>query len=598
MGCAGTDRRSTSGHTRESQRWRPRDRAEEHQRLGGPAPVPAGRMLALTPSVPGIIALQAAAGNHAVASVLQRKRDKPKKPETRVIRGPHELAEDVWQSLLAFSARATSEQSRVEKSLKGYLDRYDAAYRSFSGRLSKGQQEAAAREKWSDAMAGIVIGVGVGLAAGGLYTATTMIGKMLYEAMGEGSELLLAKAAGGSSAVDFAPPPDLNADKVARGHLETLLAARQAVDIISAAIPAFSPHRDKLWGINPSAKGGAPRSSPSIKSGTPKSGPALEQELGRLKAGLDAADQALAIFLATMDTPLLDREQLTLEQDIWIKWMSRQRGNAGLAIAGDGAVADRLKELRILGRIAPGHPIGGEEAFKLLWEELERMEWIGQLLVVIVPPRPPTGKGRLRIGMARLRHDAYAAAGRADPRPSATPEYVQIGWEPQTYLRPGEVVMVRSTTSSGLVVDRVGASLPVVQDERDSALRLLGVKEDEYRPEIVETLGPLVQDAVAGGMRYEPPLKLVFSEDGVLVSEKDGTKLVLFTFTDFDFVGAGIRRERVGAPRVVAADLEGKVEEFRVAGIVVTGRLDHEFILNEIRAARRGEAQSTTAVKR
>jgi hypothetical protein len=572
-----------NGRSRERRGQEHAEREPDAERVHAPSPT--------VSQPPDVMALQATAGNRAVTSILQRQ---PKKPDPAA-RAQADAAEEVWTSLLAFSARATPEMSKVKRNVTSYLKRYDAAWGEFAGRLSKSQQQAAAREKWADVMKGIVIGVGVGLASGGLYSAVTFVGKVAYEAAGEGAEAAIGGATGGSSAVDFTPPAELQNDKVARGHLEKLLEAFEALTLIQAASLAFSRRRDQLRdaanGIEP-GKGALP---PAAN---------LQAELRRLKTALAAADQALTTFLTTVNNPLLDRDQKSLEQDLWIKWISQKEAHARIALDDDDAAGERMQELGIFSRLVRAwEPFNAEALVGYARDEKTRLEKLGRLGVVVVPPRPNTGRGDQQMGAVRLRRDAYTAAGRTDPQQPDAGEYVKVAWEARTYLRPGEVVMIKGTTNTGMTVERVGPSLPVGDDERKAAEGMLGLRKGEYEAEAVAALGGSVADAIAWGMKDEPPpLKLTHSEDGVLVSEEDGTKLILFgPHNDLDWTALKDRKQRTGAPKIVAIEIARgrKVDEWRQADLIVTYRSDHEFIRQEVRAARKaaGTARQPTAAK-
>lgn len=531
----------------------------------------------------------------ASPSRLFRQPTGERKQETAV-KTPLELAENVWTSLLAFSARATPELARVGANIKGYLDRYDTAYATFAKVLGEAKAEAAAREKWVDVVKGIVIGTGVGLAAGALYTASAIVLKIAYEAAGEGAEAVVGGALGGATTADFTPPPELHNDKVARGYLEKLLVAWQALALMQSATLAFSPRRDALRGA---------ATGTGSKGGTPAA-PKLADELARLRAALDAADKALTLFLTTADTPLLRRDPLTIEQDIWIAWMARGAANAreGAQPADESPISRRLDEIKIHGRLLrEGDGFiyrSGEQLTVYARDEISRVARIGQVGVVIVPPRPLSGQRQVRLGVVRLRHDANSAVGRADPNPTGTADYVRIVWQPQTYLRPGEVVMVNSTTAYGLTVSRLGPELAVARDERAAALRLLGITEPEYDPEAAALLWSYVWSAVNWELKNEPPpLQLSSSENGVLVSQADGKKIVLFTPLT-SIADAKASRDRLGAPRVVAIEIDSQAVGVwgEVApGVVLTNRSDVVSIANEIRAARRVVGQASQAAK-
>ena len=394
---------------------------------------------------------------------------------------------------------------------------------------------------------------------------------------------------GGSSAPDFTPPAELNADKVARGYLEKLLEAWQALAIMQSAALAFSPLRDALRDAASGAR----------KTAAPK----VVDELERLKASLDAADKALTTFLTTADTPLLHRGERQIEQDIWIAWMGRGSANAG-SVLRDDPIGRRLDELGILGRLLRTGEgfIEGETVSELAQQEQARMRQIGHVGVVIVPPSFSRRRGAASHGVIRLRHDAYPAVGRTDPAPTGAQDYMKIIWEPGLFLRPGEVVIVSSTSPNGLRVERLGPALAVAKDERTSAFQLLRFTEAEYEPELAQELVEVVWFALNSEMKNEPPpLQLTPSEDGVLVSEANGKKLVLFTRVTSDGLkGVRLRRDRSGASRVVAfGPLQGVAAEFQEAGVVVTAHdANLSFITNEIRAARRAVGQGRQATKR
>ena len=533
-------------------------------------------MRAPAPSpVADVLALQASAGNHAVAAMLLRQ---PTQTIDPAVVKRSQQAEEVWTALLGLSDRATAGLASVGGRIQGYLDRYDKAYGGFSGALTKAQAQAAEAQKWDDVLRGIVIGVGVGLASGGLYNAATLLGKVAYEAAGEGIEAIVGQATQPAPKVDFTPPPDLNNDKVARGQLQQLLQAWQALALVQAGGFKFSPVRDKL------------RDAANGHGAGPANAAQVETKVAELRRAVDAAERALQTFLVTADTPVLGRDEKTIEQDLWIRWMALSGGNAGEMLQ-DDAAGDRMKQLGVAGRLVPDRTVfAGEQIQGFAQAEQGRMERIGRMGVVIVPPRQASGRGRERNGVVRLRHDATAGSGRADPAAGGGEEYLQIGWERGRYLRPGEAVMVRATTSSGVTVDRAaGADLPVADSERRAAFGMLGIQPGEYVPEAADALFGVVWGAIDWRSPDEGKLKLVKSEDGVLVTEDDGRKVILFgPLTELDWIDAEFRRQRVGAPWMVAINLEPgrQVNEDSIAMTTVTARSDAAFLAGQIRNAR------------
>ena len=522
-------------------------------------------------------------------TTVLRRQPAGTKPEKRAVKTPQELTEQIWTSLLAFSARTTPELVRVGKSVEAYLKRYDAAHAVFAARLSEAQREAAEREKWERVMVGIIIGTGVGLAASELYTATTLVGKLLYKVVGGSISAGIGQVVGGSATIDFTPPPELNNDKVARGHLERLLEAWRALALMQAATLAFSPFRD--------AQRDAPRGDkPSTKGGPAPAATSIDDELERLSAALANTDAALNRFLTTVDTPVLSRDQITIEQDIWIAWMAQSSSNANTAM-GDNPISRRLNELRIWGRLL--HEGEGLN-YRLLGaaqEEQERVKRIGHVGVVIVPPQAPV-RGVEKPGVVRLRGDAYSAVGRADANPTGSLEYVKAVAAPGTFLMPGEVVMAKSTTPSGLVVERLGPSLAVGDYERVAALQILGIKEKSYLPEAAEALYQfmgVVFQQLDHEMR-EAMLQTNRSDDGVLVTEADGTKLVLVApLTSAGLKGAALRRDHSGAALVIAVEVDPQKQlagpVYFGAGIIMMNYADARVVADQIRGAHRAAKQ-------
>jgi len=184
------------------------------------------------------------------------------------------------------------ELSRVGKSVEAYLKRYDAAHAIFAARLSEAQKEAEEQKKWEQVMVGIIIGTGVGLVAGELYAATALVSKIIYEVAGEGAEAVVGQVLGDPPTNDFTPPPELNNDKVARGHLEKLLEAWRGLALLQAAAIKFIPVRD------------AQRGATKVTN--------IEGKLQHLSVALANTDAALNRFLTTVDTPVLSHDQLTI----------------------------------------------------------------------------------------------------------------------------------------------------------------------------------------------------------------------------------------------------------------------------------------------
>jgi hypothetical protein len=497
----------------------------------------------------------------------------------------YQSAEETWTSLLEFSNRATPALTRVGKNIRQYLDTYDTAYAAFTSRLEKAEQEEAKRQKWEHVMMAIMIGTGVGLAAGELYVAATIVRKIAYEAAAKTIEVGIEKNVGSSSPVDFKAPAELNNDKVARGYLDKLVSAWEAVAVVQAAALAFSPLRDKLRDAERSRVGGGKSSL--------EADPNLTQKLEQLGKGLATAETALSTFITTCDIPFLFRGQDTIEQDLWIAWMAQSTANAGETLRKDETIGSRTEKLKVLGRVMPeGEYFDAESLAKHAKEEKARVAQIGKVGVIVIPPRFDRQAGREYLGILHMRPDAYAAVGRKDPRSGGADSYQKVVvWDERAYFRPGEVVMVITTKATGLRVERHGGkTLSVSNDERQTALRMLGITEPEYRPEAGEALWSVVMYAVGEFKDVKPPLQMTKSEDGVLVSEANGTKLLLVAPRTSDAIaGAQERQKRLQVPKVIVVALApgGPIEETRRDGIIVTANASAHFIAQEIRESRR-----------
>jgi hypothetical protein len=251
------------------------------------------------------------------------------------------------------------------------------------------------------------------------------------------------------------------------------------------------------------------------------------------------------------------RSETQLEQDIWVAWMAKKPENANQILGGDEALATYLQNIGVLGRIAgQGQALTGQ-VHDLAKREMQRLGTVGKAGVVIVPPRRP---GHIRgwdRGVIKLRHDAYAAAGRPDPEPAAAEEQRLISWAQGAYLRPGEVVMVTGTTNASVTVERMGREVGVSDEERRAAMKFAGIEPETYEPEAAAQLHPIIDSGIAYADDLKGKVKSAATYDGVLVSELDGTKLVLFCPMTAGMIDdARVRRARTGAARAVIVKLD------------------------------------------
>lgn len=541
-----------------------------------------------TPSLPrpaqrgDIAALQASAGNAAVAALLQRAPTGSKGGKNAP---PDEAArsiEDVWRRLGAFSKTSTPQLAAVAQRIEAYLARYDRAFEVFSGRLSAAQKDAATQSKWPMILIGIIVSTGVGLAAAELYLAATalqkVVSKLTASTASAGVRDVLSPP--GPGGVTFSPPPEAAADRVARGYLDQLAKAWQSLAVVQAAMIEYGPRRDAIRDAARGVGGPRPKGAPPI------TGPTVLVEARQLSESLAAAEGALTLFVTNTDTPMLGRSQDTIERDLWVRWMASSEANAG-TLRSEGQAGKRMRETGVPSRLGDRYSLDAATVRDLSKAEVDRLEHIGRIGVVVVPPKSPPSLGRKIPGAVHVRPDAYTAAGRrAAPNLSGS-DYVKIIWQPSSGMRTGEVVLLEGTDPQGMVPQRLRVSLPVSRDEQKAGRELIGERTD-WASDAVERLQGVVGSAVGGMSDVRPPLAVQEHEDGMLVVEADGTRLVLVTL--YTSWGDGMAAaKRTGARRVLALYTKepgSTMTDFSDETVVVTSQGDASSIERHIRAVR------------
>lgn len=578
-----------------------------------------------------VLGLQRKAGNRATRALLLRKPKvaqppPPKKPTAaQHAQSVRAEAETQWKAYKAYvTSRATPQLSGVKQRIVAYLDRYEKAYGTFAATLSDAEQAVAERQKWTDVVKGILIGTGIGLAAGELYAAQTVLKKVLYEMAGEGAEAIVGAGAAAEPA-SFAPPADLSSDKEALKHWKLLSGAWESLALLNAAGLKFD---DFVEGVRDAAEGlehleagkRAPKPAADYEATVKKA----EQgdELGKLKQALADTEAALAKFVAAVDTPVLQRDARHLEQDMWVRWIARinqgrqivfkdvstwdvktnQQARADYrrvyASLDEDAVKQRLKELD-LGWALQNWAKSGDEMEALTrfyhWtlREQENLGLVGRLgIVVLAPPLAPPGESpRTQPGVVKLRHDIYATTSRQDPDPSGKARYVEIENDAKTPLRVGQVVLLESTSrASALGRFQVRPFSPstapqrVRHDESNDALRALGYDAANFRigPQsgdsldglTVENLLPLVAQALGPPLIRQMRAKVSeIPGAGVLISHADGTPLLLVAPAGgLDTVGGIMDKDKAHALRaVVVNDRPGATVHADFARLGVVG---------------------------
>jgi hypothetical protein len=316
----------------------------------------------------------------------------------------------------------------------------------------------------------------------------------------------------------------------------------------------------------------------------------ISTAIDELRSGLRGTDHALSLFVTTMGSPMFERTQPEIEQDLWIRWLSQRSPDQRIP----GPAEARMRTRRVFARLVPEN-VGyfHEELMPLAAAEARRLERVGRPGVVIVPPRHRENSTRFEPGVVHLRHDTYAATGRVDPE-QYVDEYLEIAHQPGVFLRTGEVVIVDATTSSMVTASRTGREVRTSETEQQVARRMLGIKS--FTPEAADTRAPLV----ARGLKEEGlPVTVTSTEDGALVVDPEGRPVILFA-PHTDVVEAEGRLERTGALRVVAIGMDPRhaVSDYRSARVLVTtgSSFDHALLVREVRSALAALYQRGTTV--
>ena len=489
---------------------------------------------------------------------------------------PHGLAEveQAWHSLVEFEKRATPQLATVGGRIDAYLGRYDKAYEQVDHVLEVAHKKREEAEKWEWAL-NILVGTALGFAGGFVFEEAGLILELAKELVIKSGEEGLAQAGYQPKGPDYALPKGVNNNLVGRNFEHELRKGWEAVGLIGAAGYAFSDRRDAL---RDAQAAGRPTGLTDKDLATVK----------RLSEGLAHAETAFARFVAAADTPVLERSELQIERDLWVAWMSQSLTNAatimtaGVGDEEDNPIGARMQQVGVSLDVWEATGWSAASPDLAAKKQMDRLAQLGRIGVVVVPPYDRPSDPPLQ-GAVHVRADAYQATGRVQPEavPGA-PEYVAIVSVPGQYLRSGEVVILADTVADrygrmsdagqggGLIPRRLGATLPVSQSEREAGVGLFGRGLSWYprtEPEVVSDgtdwvrsperarmLVYPVNEVVRKMRDVAPGLVVRDSEDGVLVSEADGTAVILFT-AYVSYQDARSAGGRTGARRVVAVDL-------------------------------------------
>lgn len=327
----------------------------------------------------GLLALQRSAGNRAVSGALSLQRAPRKKARSRAAgtRPVRELRSEAKRTKQAYD-KAWSEFSKfepigyldtAEQRIVGYLNRYGLAYGEVEKVLAKAKEAEARQKAFTEALQGIVIGAALGALTGGLGAGFQGVAGVLAgiadETLSATGATAVGKLQGGEAALD--PPAHYGPTIVATSQWRNLAGVWKAVAKLRPAERKLANLRtlatDAAAGVLSLATGGE-----AIKTMAQYDADLRllnSVDLNTFVDRLTESDRAVKRFAMAVDSPLLQRDPLKLEQDIWIKWIvslakerydpRRGRWFEWTDEASDAIDADQVEgHLEKIGLIGPG----------------------------------------------------------------------------------------------------------------------------------------------------------------------------------------------------------------------------------------------------
>ncbi|TPG11053.1 DUF4157 domain-containing protein [Rhodanobacter glycinis] len=573
-------------------------------------------------------------GSNPVATSLQRRPGGTPPPPVKTAPPSDEAIRTLVDALDAFLTRGNDALARVSTDVRGYIAKYDGAYKAVTQRLSEAQKKEAENEKWKTALEFVVV-VGIGLAGGELLGASFLLGKRVsniihsvakaveksetvIELAKKEAEIVTVEAlTPAESKTAFGLPAEVSDNLIARKYMDQLAQAWQGMSLAGLAVSHFDKLVIDVILAPTSAAGHDPHPKPPTGGRPSVVSPITNEDLSSLRQVMKQAESELQLFLGTVDTPVLKRTQEAIEIDLWIHWMSKSEANAKTALT-DEEIAEHLREIGLY-EVLGDFSVTSSDSSDLVHEsklQVDRLSQVGLVGVVALAPFWSLNRSHPLPGAVHVREDAYRAAGRREPAQADARPYVAIEWQEGSDLRAGDVVLLEDTSpdrsrlpyghqdtyrAGGLLPKRLGPVLGVKASEHSDALAFLGANAASYPHFGSAVIGegtdiamspdrarPFVSDvrAAVASIAAKPSLVMSESDEGILVSEADGTRLVLFT----TYTSWGEAREtlqRLGVPRVVAVVLKpsNTFEDFSDQGVVVIRQPNYFGQISAVRAA-------------
>ena len=334
--------------------------------------------------------------------------------------------------------------------LTSYLGYYEEAYGSFTKVLAKAKKDAAAREARDEVLAGILLGTGLGVAAGAIFAGAQGLTRVVVEA---GTEVLEAVGGKGfkSEPPDvFAPPANLDPKLRSVPAGERMMDAWRGLAQFNFTTHAYGQYQLALQQLSSDFE-----RDPSEARVRDMYRLLAKGEMGVFTHRLDELHGSVVQFFDASRHPLLSRNALEIEQDLWVRWISALPDDQDIVANAldEDAIEDHLHSIGVLGdRSRLDLDFGSNTtqgdtnaAYKRAKRESGLLDQVGRYGVAgdDIGPQP---------GTVALRDDLYERLGKKPPAGLDTlhRSFPAVAWSDP--VKSGQLVRVLGTSSKGLEV--------------------------------------------------------------------------------------------------------------------------------------------------
>ncbi len=342
----------------------------------------------------------------------------------------------------------------VTSQLNLYLGYYGAAYASFTGVLTQAKRDVEARDAANAVLGGVLIGTGLGLAGGAFFEAAKGFTKVAVEVVTEIAEAAFGKARTQTPTDVFTAPANLDPRLRSEPAAERILDAWRGLAKFNFTTLAMGEYQLAIQRLSSDLE-----RDPTIERA--RSTHALLGRAGAtsLTTQLDTMHKSLLDFWELSRHPLLKRNQIELEQDMWIRWIEKLPNDADerAAALDEDVIEDHLASIGVLGDDGRlGVDFGWnttqgdtEEAAEAGKREGSHLDQIGRYGVV------GDDLAGAKVGRVSLRDDLYEKVGKRAPG-TLDPihrSFPAVAWSDP--VKSWQIVRVVGTTQKGLEVQAV-----------------------------------------------------------------------------------------------------------------------------------------------